>query len=552
MERKESKGASEKPTAGLDVASGEVLDDGQHAQHLEQSFNLWSTLGIQFSITATPLCIGTYLSVSIGTGGGPVFFFGYIVAVGLNLLVCASLAEIAAVHPHASGKPSAGTYSLPLARTHTHAHTQANTPSPQPGQIYWTALFAPKRYSRVLSYVTGWMACAAWFFWTAASCLITSQLLWALVQVCHPEFVLQAWHYYLVYVAAAVVALAMNIPLFGFYSLAVKGLTWYINAGALFVLIALLVRAHPKASAAEVFTQFVNGTGWSSDGVVFFLGLLPGAAAVNGFDCATHMSDEMPNPARNVPKVMLGSALLSAPAGLLMVVVYLFCNVNPDGLLAPIADQPIAQLLLDALRSQPLTIVGLLIYMTCLLAACFSCMTTFSRVWWTLSREGGVPLSPLMSRVSDSRKLPVASILFSFFAVVLIGLIELGSATALNAILGSGVICIYISYIIPIACLLLDKRRHIRGKRSFSLGRAGWATNIIALAWMSMESVWLLFPTYQPVTASSMNYAVAVVACVVLVSAANWSFYSRKVFFRSAHSTIQKSVAGHDIQEPSI
>lgn len=363
---------------------------------------------------------------------------------------------------------------------------------------------------------------------------------------------LRAWHYYLAYVAAAVVSLVMNIPLFGFYSLALKGLTWYINAGALFVLIALLVRATPKASAAQVFTEFVNDTGWTSDGAVFFLGLLPGAAAVNGFDCAAHMSDEMPQPARHVPQVMLGSALLSAPAGLLMIVVYLFCNVNPDALLAPIADQPIAQLLLDALRSKPLTIVGILIYATCLLAACFTCMTTFSRVWWSLSREGGVPLSPLMSRVSDRWKLPVASILFSFAAVVLIGLIELGSATALNAILGSGVICIYISYIIPIACLLLGKRRQLHGKRFFSLGRAGWATNIIALGWMSMESVWLLFPSYQPVTAATMNYAVVVVACVVLVSAANWVLYSREAYVFSAHSTIEGSLVQDSIEEPSL
>jgi hypothetical protein len=73
------------------------------ATDLRERFSLWSTLGIAFSITCTPLGIGTYLSVSIGVGGSPVYFFAYILAVGLNLLVCASLAEIAAVYPHSSG-----------------------------------------------------------------------------------------------------------------------------------------------------------------------------------------------------------------------------------------------------------------------------------------------------------------------------------------------------------------------------------------------------------------------------------------------------------------
>jgi amino acid permease len=72
---------------------------------VEKSFNLWSTLGISFSITSTPIAIGTYLSVSIGVGGSPVFFFGYILAVCMNLCICASLAEMAAVYPHSSGKP---------------------------------------------------------------------------------------------------------------------------------------------------------------------------------------------------------------------------------------------------------------------------------------------------------------------------------------------------------------------------------------------------------------------------------------------------------------
>ena len=70
----------------------------------EKPFQLWSTLGIAFSITSTPIAIGTYLSVSVGVGGSPVFFFGYILAVIMNLLVCASLAEMAAVFPHSAGQ----------------------------------------------------------------------------------------------------------------------------------------------------------------------------------------------------------------------------------------------------------------------------------------------------------------------------------------------------------------------------------------------------------------------------------------------------------------
>lgn len=143
------------------------------------------------------------------------------------------------------------------------------------GQMYWTAVLAPKSMSQSLSYIVGWFTCAANFFWTAASALLSSQLIWALVCVCRSTFEPQAWHYYVVYVAVALCALLLNWPLIKVYQYVLKGPVYYVNAGAIFVLIALLVRAHPKQSASFVFTNFVNETGWDSDGVVFMLGLLP-------------------------------------------------------------------------------------------------------------------------------------------------------------------------------------------------------------------------------------------------------------------------------------
>ncbi|KIM92611.1 hypothetical protein OIDMADRAFT_36482 [Oidiodendron maius Zn] len=480
------------------ITPGEVIPvtDSNFAQR----FNLLSTLGISFSITATPLGIGTYLSVVIGVGGSPVYFYGYLVAVGLNLLVCISLAEIAAVHPHASG------------------------------QIWWTAVLAPKRYARGLSYITGWLTGAAWFFWLAAASLITSQLIWALVCVCHNLFVVQPWHYYVLYVAATLVALLFNIPLVKVYPYLLKGVAIYINAGAFFVLVALLVQAHPKQSAKFVFADFVNLTGWSSNGIVFMLGLLPGSVAVNGFDSAAHMAEEMDNPRKQVPQVMVGSAVLSAMTGVPMILVYMFCNVAPDNLLTPIGGQPVAQLMLDALHSLPLTIIGILIFIITLVAATTSIMTTFSRVWWSFAREGGVPFSMWLSQTDTRWKLPVNAILFSFVATLLIGLIEIGSSTAINAILGTSVLCIFASYSIPIFCLVIDRRRALAGKRYFSLGRAGMTINVVALLWMVYDFVWLCFPLYLPINSTTMNYSVAVFAGVMLVTAINWFCYSKDVY----------------------
>lgn len=71
---------------------------------LKPRFSVLAAIGIQFSISATPLAIGGYLTFILGVGGSPFFFYGFIVASIGQIFLCASLAEIAAVHPHASGK----------------------------------------------------------------------------------------------------------------------------------------------------------------------------------------------------------------------------------------------------------------------------------------------------------------------------------------------------------------------------------------------------------------------------------------------------------------
>ncbi|KAH8661737.1 amino acid/polyamine transporter I [Ilyonectria robusta] len=456
-------------------------------------------MGLQYSLTSTPLAIGAYLGSVIGVGGSPVFIYGYILAVLCNLCVCVSLAEIAAVSPHTSG------------------------------QIFWTAAMAPKKVARVLSYLCAWITSAAYFFLTAACSLLTSQLAWAVVQIIRTTFVVQPWHYYAGYVGSTLFALALNVPFFKLYPYMLNGMVLYINLGALFVFIVLLIRTHPKQSASFVFADLVNNTGWSSNGVVFFLGLLPGATAVNCFEGAAHLADEMPEPKKNVPRVMVGSAVLSAISGLPMILVYMFCNIKPDNLLDPIGGQPIAQLLVDSLDSEALVIVAVLIYLIAMLAATVCLLTGFSRTIWAVSLQNALPGSSFIAAVNSYYDLPVNSVVCGSVLTIAIGTIQLGSTTAINAVLGGGIVMCYLSYMIVLGCLLYCGRASVfPAKRFFNMGRSGILFNIISVVWMPFITTWLCFPSYLPVTGSTMNYASVVIGGVFLCAAINWFAYSKK------------------------
>lgn len=500
------------------ASQGSVLPGASEdlATARQNHFNLWSCLGINYSIIATPLSIGTYLAFNIGVGGSPVYIFGYLVATTFQIIVCISLAEMAAAFPHSTGESRPEILSLDESKFDNGV-----------GQVYWASVFAPSRYSRILSYWTGAFTVAAWFFWTMGCYLFASQLLLVMVEIGQAHFTEQPYQIYLCYVAAAAFSVLLNIYLFKGYSLIMRAMMVVVNVGSVIIFVVLLVRASPKRSAYTVFIDFANATGWSSDGFVFFLGLLPGITGANGFDSSSHVTDELPDPATQVPKVMVGSVLLAGISGLPMVITFMFCVVNEDNLLTPIGGQPIAQLFLDSTRSTSLALMLMFIYVFVYFIACGALLTTFSRVLWSLANEHHVVMSPWLSKISTRRQLPENSIHFGAIFACLVGLLCLGPSTALNAILGSAAICFFVSYMIPIACILVDRSTLRSQPHYMDLGNVGIVLNWAAMAWMAVMSVILCFPQYLPVTTALMNYSSAVVGGVILIFGLNWIFYAR-------------------------
>lgn len=83
-------------------------DDGQVGQHnstlKSNRFSFWGTIGVQFSVTASPLAIASWATLLPGAGGSPYLFWGYIVAVTGQIVTALSLAEMAGAFPSVSGK----------------------------------------------------------------------------------------------------------------------------------------------------------------------------------------------------------------------------------------------------------------------------------------------------------------------------------------------------------------------------------------------------------------------------------------------------------------
>lgn len=91
-----------------------------------------------------------------------------------------------------------------------------------------------------------------------------------------------------------------------------------LNIGAIIVhgcgfivVIVVLSAMADHHHALFVFTSFQNESGRSSNGIAWCLGLLATSYGFVGYDAAAHMSEEMKNTLRDMPRAMFGFVVVS-------------------------------------------------------------------------------------------------------------------------------------------------------------------------------------------------------------------------------------------------
>lgn len=137
----------------------------------------------------------------------------------------------------------------------------------------------------------------------------------------------------------------------------------------------------------------------------------------------------------------------------------------------------------------------------------------------------------MLRQVNPTYRIPIRSIALVTVVVVLLSLINIGSSVAFNAVLSLSSLALYISYLIPIACLIVKRLRKeeiIFGP--FTLGRFGLLVNLFAFAFGTFICIFLPFPPYSHVNGSTMNYAGPVFALCLIIALADWFIRGRKHF----------------------
>ena len=118
-------------------------------------------------------------------------------------------------------------------------------------------------------------------------------------------------------------------------------------------------------------------------------------------------------------------------------------------------------------------------------------VTSNSRMLYAFARDGGLPFSRVLARVSPRFQTPHIAV---WVSVAMALMITVWSVDAYNVMAALSTVALYGSYAVPILVGLLARKKGWPRVGPWSLGRWGHAVNVIALLWAAFMLVVMSLP----------------------------------------------------------
>ncbi|CZT04966.1 related to GABA transport protein [Rhynchosporium agropyri] len=458
-----------------------------------RNFGFWSIAGFVCTLLSTWEGLFAAFLYGFQNGGPAGLVYGFIFAWLGSLAVVASLAEMASMMPLSGG------------------------------QYHWVSILAPGRWAKFMSYTTGWLTVIAWQAGQASVAFLAASIIQGMVILNHESYVPERWQGTLIFYALIFVIVFINTFLAKWLP-KIEGLLLIFHILGFFAILIPLVYLAPHSSAKDVFVTFVNGGGWSSDGLSWFVGIVTSVFAFLGADSACHMSEEIHNASTVVPNVMMFSLLLNGVLGFAMLIAILFCLGSINDALATPTGFPFIEIFHQATNSKSGATVMTAIVMLLMAAASIGVMATASRMLWAFARDNGVPFSKHIGRVHEPTALPLYAILICTVTSLLLCLINIGSSAAFNAIVSITTASFFTSYAIPTALLLHKRLRNDPVKDNIHWGPwkmgpvLGPIVNVCALIYSAIAMFFSFWPSTANVTLQNMNWSALIWGGVIIFS----------------------------------
>ncbi|EEY22506.1 conserved hypothetical protein [Verticillium alfalfae VaMs.102] len=480
---------------GIDEKRGNAHDRADmyrmgKKQEMNRNFRFLSIFGFSMILMASwefSLSVSTIGLINGGTAG---LIWMYFICWAGFMLVNISMAEMASMAPTTGG------------------------------QYHWVSEFAPPQYQKFISYLMGWMCVLGWQTSCASSAYISGTQIQGLMVLNYPDYVPQPWHGTLLTIAIAAFSVLFNTILARKLPL-IEALVLIIHIFGFFGILVTLWVLSPRAEPKAVFTEFFDGGGWGSLGGSALVGITAGILPLLGADAAVHMSEEVRDAGRTLPRSMIMTTVINGGLGWIMIITYCFCIGDLFEVLETPTGYPFMQVFLNSTQSASSATAMAVFVVAMAIFSNLTMVATASRQLFAFARDNAVPLSPWFASVPAGWDVPLNAIFTTFLISSLLSLINIGSAVALNSITSLATTSLLSSYICSIGCMIWRRWTNSPLLPSkFSLGRWGLAINIASVVFLVTIFVLAFMPPTPNPTLDMMNWNILIYSVIALFSLA--------------------------------
>ncbi|MDQ1482054.1 MAG: hypothetical protein QOF35_130, partial [Actinomycetota bacterium] len=501
-----------------------------YSQDLHRSWSGFSNFAISFSIISILAGCLTNFGAGFNNGGPIMISWSWPILAGLILIIGFTMSELVSAYPTSGG-------------------------------IYWWAskLGGPKA-----GFFAGWLNLIGLVAVTAGVAYGCATFIDLTISTYSKSY-LGSYSLTRVFIIFVIVLLLISVlNIFSSHLMAIMNnvsVWWHVIGAALIVLI-LIVVPDQHQSFSYVFTQRLNNSGYaggSTGGLAFWFWVVPFGFlltqyTITGFDASAHLSEETSSAAKAAAKGIWRSIFYSAVGGYILLLAIAFAipdnaKGNPDNALASLGVQPI---FVGALGQNWATFV-LFISASAQLYCATSCMTSASRMTFAFSRDGAIPGSETLKRLTAKRvpanavvMVAVVSAILTLPALIQVDVNGTPVPLAFYAVTSIATIGLYLAFAIPIWLRWRHGDKFEVG--SWNNGSKYKWMNPIAVAEILIVSVALMLPTTPAANPfrsefqwKFLNYAPVVTIGALVLLAVWWQVSARKWFTGPKH-TIDEAV----------
>jgi urea carboxylase system permease len=450
-------------------ASGDAVDLAQfgYKSELDRRLGGLSTFAASFALISIIVGLFTVYGIGYAFAGPPVAWTVLVVLVGQGL-VALVFAELAAKYPIS-------------------------------GSIYqWSKRLGGRRWG----WMTGWTYVAAWLVVLPSiavglqATLTTLSPKFQLIGDKVPGLLDPAFAQNAIILGLVLFAITTTVNYLGVrYLAAAAKLGLIVEALGIAALLILLL-THIERGPGVLFHDHLGlakGHAWGLFGALLIGAFLP-MYQLFGFDEATQLAEETRQPRRIGPQSLLRSIVA---AGLLSFVISALVPMA----LPKVADDQVSagglQYVVETLTSSTVGKLFLADVAIAFVCAGIAAHALVARMFFSMARDGGTLQSDRLSSVSRTRHVPTYATAIPALFWTAILLINLGNAKVFNALIGAGVLLIYLAYL---GVTLPALRVRMRGDwqpdtRFFHMSpRVGTAVAVAAVVWGGLGALNLIWP----------------------------------------------------------